>query len=475
MQNEKILEKLRTSHIAVLGFGVSNIPLVRFLLDIGATNITVHDKKEWEALGEAAQEYREAGVRFMTGSDYLEEIEGDIIFRSPGIRPDHDGIRRALMRGAELTSEMELFFELTPATVIGVTGSDGKTTTTTLTYKILEEELSKKGGGRVYVGGNIGEPLLPKVLEMTKADYAVVELSSFQLSTMKRSPVRAAVTNVTPNHLDWHYNMTEYIDAKFNICRGSDLQRAVLNAENETTRAFSERVEAGVTLFSGVKDSWESITNGEGGARAVFAHDGEIVISDGTVERIMMKTSDIKLVGRHNVENYMTAIALLDGLVSAGSIEKVAKTFGGVEHRLEFVRELDGVQYYNSSIDSSPTRTAAALSAFTDKPIVICGGYDKHIPYDALGDVLCEQAKAVILMGDTAPAIRAAVEASSLYAARKLPMVDVSSLEEAVQAAKRLATKGDRVLLSPASASFDMFENFAVRGNRFKTIVNSME
>ncbi len=475
MNNEKILDKIRESSVAVLGFGVSNIPLVRFLLDIGATDITVHDKKEFEELGDAAKEYQAKGVKFVTGRDYLEEIDGDIIFRSPGIRPDGDGIKRALLRGAELTSEMELFFDLTPATIIGVTGSDGKTTTTTLTYKILEEELSRKGGGRVYVGGNIGEPLLPKVFEMTKADYAVVELSSFQLSTMKHSPVRAAVTNVTPNHLDWHYNMIEYTDAKFNICRGSELQRAVLNAENETTRSFAEHLEGGVTLFSGKKDSWEAITEGEGGIRAVFEHDGEIVISDGTVERIMLRIADIKLIGRHNVENYMTAIGLLDGLVSSQSVEKIAKTFGGVEHRLEFVRELDGVTYYNSSIDSSPTRTAAALSAFDDKPVVILGGYDKHIPYDEMGDLLCRKAKAIVLMGATAPAIRAAVEASAMYAECGLLMYDVSSMEEAVQKARGLACRGDKVLLSPASASFDMFKNFAERGNIFKEIVNSME
>ncbi len=474
MGSEKILDKIRASRVAVLGFGVSNIPLVGFLKEVGAAEITVHDKKDFALLGDEAKKYAAEGVKFVTGENYLDDIRADMIFRSPGIRPDVDGIGRALLGGAELTSEMELFFELTPATVIGVTGSDGKTTTTTLTYKILEEELAKKGGGRVYVGGNIGEPLLPKVFEMTKADYAVVELSSFQLSTMRRSPVRAAVTNVTPNHLDWHYGMEEYINAKFNICRGSDLQRVVLNAENETTSEFAKRVDASVTLFSGKKDNWEDITGGES-MRAVFEHDGEIVISDGTVERIMLKTSDIKLVGRHNVENYMTAIALLDGLVSAGSIEKVAKNFGGVEHRLEFVRELDGVKYYNSSIDSSPTRTAAALSAFTDKPIVILGGYDKNIPYDEFGDVLCQKTKAIVLIGATGPKIREAAEKSKLFGKSKLPMFDAETLEDAVRKARELAKEGDKVLLSPASASFDMFKNFAERGNIYKEIVNSLE
>lgn len=475
MNREKILEKIRLSRIGVLGFGVSNVPLVRFLLEAGAKQITVYDKKEREKLGEAADEFAAAGVRFVTGEGYLDEIEADIIFRSPGIRPDADGIVRALTRGAQLTSEMELFFELTPATVIGVTGSDGKTTTTTLVYKILSEELAGKGGGRVYVGGNIGEPLLPKVNEMTKADYAVVELSSFQLSTMRQSPVRAVVTNVTPNHLDWHHDMREYSEAKYNICRHHQITRTVLNAENEITYAFAESLSSGVTLFSSKKNSFEEIAGELRGARAVFEHEGEIVISDGTVERIMLKTSDIKLVGRHNVENYMAAIGVLDGLVSAKSVEAVAKTFGGVEHRLEFVRELDGVKYYNSSIDSSPTRTAAALSALTEKPIVICGGYDKHIPFEGLGDTLCERAKAVVLIGATASAIREAVEGSAHYAESDLPLYDADGLAAAVQKAREIAKKGDTVLLSPACASFDMFENFAVRGNAFKKIVNSMK
>lgn len=475
MNREKILDKIRVSRIGVLGFGVSNVPLVRFLLETGAKQITVYDKKEREQLGEVADEFAGAGVKFVTGEGYLEEIEADLIFRSPGIRPDADGIIRALTRGAKLTSEMELFFELTPATVIGITGSDGKTTTTTLVYKILSEELARKGGGKVYVGGNIGEPLLPKVGEMTKADYAVVELSSFQLSTMRQSPVRAVVTNVTPNHLDWHNDMREYTEAKFNICRHHEITRTVLNAENEITRAFAEGLQSGVTLFSSKKNSFEEIAGELRGARAVFEHDGEIVISDGTVERIMLKTADIKLVGRHNVENYMAAIGVLDGLVSAKSVETVAKTFGGVEHRLEFVRELDGVKYYNSSIDSSPTRTAAALSALTEKPIVICGGYDKHIPYDGLGDTLCTRAKAVVLMGATAPAIREAVENSVYYAESELPLYDSDGLAAAVEKARALASEGDTILLSPASASFDMFENFAVRGNVFKEIVNSMK
>lgn len=474
MRNTELLGKIKESKIAVLGLGVSNIPLVAFLLDLGAKDITVHDKKPWTELGAEVREYSEKGVRFVGGEDYLETVEGDYIFRSPGIRPDVPSLVAAVNGGAVLTSEMELFFELTPTRVIAITGSDGKTTTTTLTYKILEEELSKKGNGKVYVGGNIGSPLLPLVGEMTERDYAVVELSSFQLMTLKKMPYRAAITNISPNHLDWHTDMDEYAEAKFNVCRGKGIDRLVTNRESELAYKFSGMVDCGVTLISSKHSQYRSVSEEGHGKKAVFERDGEIILSDGTLERVMLKTADIKLVGRHNVENYMTAIALLDGLVSYNSIRNVAVSFGGVEHRLEFVRELCGVKYYNSSIDSSPTRTAAAISAFKEKPILICGGYDKHIPFDTLGDVMCQKAKAVVLTGATREAINAAIRKSVFYKDSEISIVIKPDFFEAVEAAKEIATEGDSVVLSPACASFDAFRNFEERGNIFKNIINTM-
>ncbi len=474
MRNTELLDKIRESKIAVLGLGISNIPLVSFLLELGVKDITVHDKKPWTELGAEARGFAEAGVKFVGGESYLDKVEGDYIFRSPGIRPDVPALAAAVDDGAVLTSEMELFFELTPARIIAITGSDGKTTTTTLTYKILEEELAKKGSGKVYVGGNIGSPLLPIVGEMTERDYAVVELSSFQLMTLKRMPYRAAITNISPNHLDWHTGMDEYIEAKFNICRGEGLDRLVSNRESEDAYRLSERVSCGVTLISSKREEYHEISEEGHGKKAVFECDGEIIISDGTLGRVMLKTADIKLVGRHNVENYMTAIALLDGLVSYNSIRKIAVSFGGVEHRTEFVRELDGVKYYNSSIDSSPTRTAAAISAFTQKPILICGGYDKHIPFDTLGDVLCQQAKAVVLTGATREAINAAIRNSVYFKDSEITIVIKPDFFDAVDTARKIAERGDVVVLSPACASFDAFRNFEERGNIFKNIINTM-
>lgn len=474
MKNTELLGKIVTSKISVLGLGVSNKGLVGFLLRHGATDITVYDKKPYTELGSEAREFFDKGVKFVSGDNYLLEIDGEYIFRTPGIRDDAEGIVRAVENGGILTSEMELFYELTPATVIAITGSDGKTTTTTLTSLILKEELSKKGSAKVYLGGNIGTPLLPMVEEMTFKDYCVVELSSFQLKTMKRSPMRAAITNITPNHLDWHTDMNEYIDAKLNICRGRELERLVTNRECDITADLAKAFERPVTLVSSSKDNFFEISEEGHGKKAIFERDGEIIISDGTLERVMLKTSDIRLVGRHNVENYMTAIALLDGLVGYDSIRKVAKEFGGVEHRLEFVRELDGVKYYNSSIDTSPTRTEAALSAFDEKVIIICGGYDKHIPFTHLGDVLCQKAKTVVLTGATRYAILSAIKDSPYYSDSGIVVHLSERFFDAVESAMEKANEGDTVILSPACASFDEFRNFEERGDIFKNIINSM-
>lgn len=475
MRNIEILEKIKASKVAVLGLGVSNRPLVEFLLNLGASDITVYDKKPWTELGKEAHKYNECGVKFISGENYLENIEGDYIFRTPGIRDDIPSLISAVEKGAVLTSEMELFLELTPARVIAITGSDGKTTTTTLTYKMLSVELSKKGESKVYMGGNIGTPLLSSVSEMTVKDYAVIELSSFQLKTMKFTPYRAAITNISPNHLDWHTSMEEYIECKKNICRESGIDRFVTNAECDATVRIASEVACGVTLVSSKKSEYHDISEEGHGKKAIFERDGEIILSDGTLERMMLKSSDIKLVGRHNLENYMTAIALLDGLVSYNSIKKVAAEFGGVEHRMEFVREFNGVKYYNSSIDSSPTRTIAAISSFGDKkPILICGGYDKHIPFEKLGDVLCCRAKAVVLTGATREAINASIRKSDYFAGSNVAIYIKADFFEAVETAKNIAVPDDVVVLSPACASFDAFRNFEERGTIFKNIINTM-
>ncbi|MGM9637500.1 MAG: UDP-N-acetylmuramoyl-L-alanine--D-glutamate ligase [Eubacteriales bacterium] len=449
---DKLREKVSGKRVAVLGIGVSNTPVIDLLLELGAV-VTAHDKKETTAMGPLADELRSKGVTLRLGENYLDHIDADVIFLSPGIRYDQPGILDALSRGAVLTSEMSEFFEICPCKILAVTGSDGKTTTTTLIAKLLEA-----AGRKVFLGGNIGTPLLPLVDRITPDDLAVVELSSFQLHTMHRSPSVAVVTNVTPNHLNWHTDMQEYIDAKMNLLRYQTPDcLTVLNLENEITASAKGLVRGRRVFFTSKRVPEQT-------AGFVYEKDGTICYEDTPV----LRSADIRIPGRHNVENYMAAIAATWGMVSVENIRQVATTFGGVEHRIEFVRELDRVRYYNSSIDSSPTRTIAALNAFNQKLIVLCGGYDKHIPYEPLGTPLCEHARAVILTGTTAPKIRDAIVGSPAYVQGSPELYEAKDYAEAVRIAREIAGKGDVVLMSPASASFDAFKNFEERGRFFK-------
>ncbi|MBQ9080636.1 MAG: UDP-N-acetylmuramoyl-L-alanine--D-glutamate ligase [Clostridia bacterium] len=469
----EILRAAREGGATVCGVGISNLPLIDFLLERDV-KVVARDKQSREQKGEElCRTLEDKGVQLVLGEGYLDDIREAVIFRTPGLRPDHASLTAAVQRGAIMTSEMELFFELTPAHIVAVTGSDGKTTSTTLTYKFLDAELRRRGVGRAYVGGNIGEPLLPRVAEMTENDWAIVELSSFQLMTMRRSPERAAVTNLSPNHLDWHTGMDEYAEAKKNIYRHG-ARRLTVNSESEPTRLMGLEAECDVVFFTAKKSAYADVVPTEKhGATAIFERSGEVIMSDGKQETVLLNARDILIPGRHNIENYMTAISNTFGVVSADIYAEIARTFPGVEHRLELVRELDGIKYYNSSIDSSPTRTAAALSALTVKPIIICGGYDKHIPFAPLADALCERAEGVVLTGATADKIYEALLACPAFDADKLPVQRVDDFDAAVLAARGMAKPGGVVLLSPACASFDRFKNFMQRGEHFKQIVKN--
>lgn len=471
---QKLIDTVKGKSCAILGLGVSNMPLARLLLSFGAIkSLTVYDKKSPEALGEDAVSLRGSGVRFVCGEGCFDSISEEVIFRSPGIRPDIKGIADALNRGAMLTSEIEQFTDITPTRKFAITGSDGKTTSTTLTGKFLAV------GGNAFVGGNIGTPLLDKCADMTENDSAVLELSSFQLMTFSGSADSVAITNITPNHLDWHTDEGEYARAKYNIV-GSETKRAVLNAENEKTRAFGEKLLAErdieVVFFSSKARNYSDILpEAHKNARAVFERGGVIYFADASSEEALLDSSLIRLPGRHNLENYMTAMALTYGYVNKSAYREVALEFTGVEHRLELVRTLRGVDYYNGSIDSSPTRTIAALSALRGRDIVvICGGYDKNLDYSPLAPALCECARAVVLTGATAPKIKAALLGFEGYDAEKLAIIDADSFEDAVERAAALGREGGCVLLSPASASFDRFKNFAERGRYFKELVERL-
>ena len=457
---EKFSEYINGKTVALIGAGVSNMAAVDFLLSLGAC-LTVRDKQED---AEKASMLAKKGVATVFGEDYLADMTEEVLFKSPGIRPDVPEIAAAVEKGATLTSEMEVFLSLCPCKIYAVTGSDGKTTTTTLVSKILEKEYEKRGKGKVYLGGNIGTPLLPFLPDMTADDAAVVELSSFQLFAMSVHIDTAIVTNVTPNHLNWHVDMAEYTEAKAKIFENqTSADRLVLNAENDITLGFSDIAKGGVTLFSS-KNKIE-------GRRGIYLDGEDIFYCDGEKTSYVMSRNDIKLPGMHNVENYMAATAALMGDVSADSVICVARSFGGVAHRIELVREVGGVKYYNSSIDTSPTRTAAALGSFKEKLIVIIGGYDKKIPLEPLVPLLKERAKFVSATGATGEKIMSLLLDSG-YPCDKI--VYTSDFEGAVNVAAREAKDGDTVILSPACASFDAFKNFEVRGNRFKELVNAL-
>ena len=448
MTIDEKLKQFQGKKIAVLGLGVSNRPLVKLLLAAGCT-VTGCDRIAREKLDAEVLELEKLGCTLSLGDTYLDNVEADILFRTPGMHPAHPAIEALRSRGAMVTSEMEVFFEVCPCPILAVTGSDGKTTTTTLIAEMLKAE-----GKKVWLGGNIGTPLLPLVREMTETDVAVVELSSFQLMDMTRSPVRALVTNLAPNHLDVHKDMEEYVDAKKNIFRFQDeTGLLVLNADNAITSGFAGNGKT--VFFSRHGKAHVCIENG------IICRGGEAVLN----------TADILIPGVHNIENYMAAIAMVEGLVCDDTVRHVAATFGGVEHRIELVRIKDGVRFYNDSIASSPSRTIAGLRSFDQKVILIAGGYDKHIPYDVLGPEICAHVKKLFLGGATGPQIRAAVEKCE---GEKPEIVDCGNFEAAVRAAAAAATAGDVVLMSPASAAFDQFKNFMVRGEFYKKIIREL-
>ena len=461
VNNSKAAEFFKHLHgkrVAVCGTGRNNIPVVLQFLKYGA-RVAACDRRTREELGNIAGELEKAGAVLCLGEGYLDtlaETGADLILRTPGMKPYLPQFEDARRRGIPVTSEMELFFSLCPAMITAVTGSDGKTTTTTIIAGLLESV-----GYRVHLGGNIGRPLLPIINEISADDQVVAELSSFQLTGMTQSPQTAVITNIAPNHLDWHTDMKEYIDAKKNLIAWQNhADLAVLNADNPHTAGFADIVKGRLAVFS---------RRYKPECGAWVTGDGILTMTYGGIDTPVVSASDIFIPGAHNIENYLAAIAAVWGKVPPEKIAGFAKKFGGVPHRCELVRELDGVKWYNDSIGSSPSRTMAGLTAFDRKVILIAGGYDKHIPYAALGPVAADKVKEAILLGATADAIEAAIREHSA-----MPVHRVASMEEAVETAKGISRGGDIVFLSPASASFDMYKNFEERGDHFKRLVHAL-
>ena len=463
-KNEKLEEffnYIRNRKIAIIGLGVSNIPLLSYLHDLGA-KITVFDNRTIDNIDKNIMDIiTNNNIEFSFGKNNLSKLNGfDIIFRSPTCREDWPELVKEAKRGAIITSEIEMLMELCPGTIIGVTGSDGKTTTTSLIY-----EIEKKQGFNCYLGGNIGIPLFTKIQEMKPNDIVILELSSFQLMNIHTSPNIAVITNISPNHLDFHKSYEEYIEAKKNIFKYQNEDGIlVLNYDNEITRECAKEAKGKVIFFS----RENKLDNG------VILDDDIIKVCDNKLRKHILNTKDLLLRGKHNYENVCTAIAATLEIASTEKQIEAVTQFKGVKHRLEFVKEINGVKWYNDSIGTSPTRTIAGLKSFNEKIVLIAGGYDKHLDYTPIAKPILDNVSVLILMGQTSKKIKESVENEMKVEQKRIEIYECDTLQETVNTAKKVAKKGEVVLFSPASASFDMYKNFEERGDKFKSIVNSL-
>lgn len=458
---ERFFEDMKKRKVAFIGVGVTNTDLIKLFLKKGI-DTTVCDRKSQEQLGKLFNELKELGASFCLGDKYLDSLtDFDVVFRAPGMYFNNNTLSEARKKGVVVTSEMEVFFDLCPCKTYAITGSDGKTTTTTIIAGLLE-----RAGKKVYKGGNIGKALLPLIEEIGEDDAAVVELSSFQLISMRKSPDTAVITNIAPNHLDVHGTMEEYIDSKKNlILHQNAFSKTVLNLDNEPTNRLEEIVRGKLVKFSR-----KSIP--ENGA--YLSEDGWLCYNEYGRHVKIVHMDSIRIPGIHNVENYLAAISAVWGEVSLDNIKDMAENFGGVEHRIEFVREKNGVKWYNDSIATSPTRVLAGLNSFSQKLIVIAGGYDKKIPFEPMAETVNQKVKKLILMGVTAEKIEKAITGCDLYNKDDLEIYHAGSMEEAVKIANDISQSGDIVTLSPACASFDLYPNFEARGIHYKNLVKEL-
>lgn len=455
--NQYIKEK----NVALIGLGVSNIPLLDYFTNIGA-KITVFDNREKDNIPkEILKKIEDKSIKVNLGPGNLEKLIGfDIIFRSPSCMPTIKELQEEKERGAIITTEIEMLMKLCPGKLIGITGSDGKTTTTSLIYEIL-----KKSGYNCYLGGNIGTPLFTKLPEMKPTDIIILELSSFQLMEMDVSPDISVITNITPNHLNVHSSYDEYIQAKANIFKNQKEDNLlVLNYDNMITKNMAKEAIGKVTFFS----SKAKLEDG------IILDNDIIKVCKDKLRRHILNTKDIILRGTHNYENICAAIAATERLVSIEDAVNAIKEFKGVEHRVELVRQINGVKWYNDSIGTSPTRTIAGLNSFDERIVLIAGGYDKHLDYTPIAKPILEKVDSLILIGDTAMKIFDAVKQEEENQNKQIKIYMCSKFEEIVETANKVAKPGQVVLFSPASASFDMFKNFEERGNKFKELVNKL-
>lgn len=448
MTLEAFSQAPRGASVALIGFGRANRAVLLWLLKHSARATVYAEQEPPERAALAA-----AGVPLVVGT-FPKAFGEDVLVRSPGVRPDILPIVRAVERGALLTSEIELFMALAPCPMIGITGSDGKTTTANLTAELL-----RAAGYRVWLGGNNGTPLLPHVSEMAPTDMTVIELSSFQLMTARRTPDVSVITNITPNHLNWHIDMAEYTAAKCRIF--SPQTRLILNWSNATTRRLGRERE-GRTLFFSLEPQEDMASYDR-----ICIENGAAVYREGTACRRFACLDRFRLPGRHNLENLLAALAATAPYIPDAAPDVALAHFGGVAHRLQYVDTVGGVRYYNSSIDTSPTRTAAALEALDACPLVIAGGRGKGVSFLPLGEALARHAKAVYLYGEAASEIAAALPQGVSHHV-------FERFGDAFSAAAGDAVPGDTVLLSPGCTAFGEFRDFEQRGEAFCRLVKAL-
>lgn len=467
---KEYFDNLIGKSVAFVGMGVANVPCAEFMAKHGI-EVYACDQRDKEYIGkDICNKLEKLGVHFSLGDNYLDILpDMDLIFRSHGILPfQNPWIGECIKRGQKVTTEMEVFFNLCPSKLIAVTGSNGKTTTTTLIAKMLEKQ-----GYNVYLGGNIGKALMPELETITEKDIAVVELSSFQLLTMGNlvhSPDISVVTNIECTHQDHHISLDEYVDAKRNILiyQSADC-RTVLNADCDYSIGGSiyhdMRFDVRGKLFE--FSIQHPVENG-----TYMKENGDIIYSEKNEEVYVMHKDDIIIPGSHNIENYCTAISAVWGMVDIKNIKSVAQNFGGVEHRIEFVREYNGVRYYNDSIATSPSRVISGLKAFGKKIIVIMGGSDKGNDMCEMVPYILKYVKLLVLNGATAEKIYDAIVQDESYKNSDIEIIKTDMLENALHIAKEKAQAGDVVTLCPACPAFDQFKTFEYRGRKFKELVN---
>lgn len=457
-------DSIKGKKVAVLGLGISNIPAIIYLNKLGA-EIYAHDKIE--ILEDKHCKIKNLNnIKFYLGENYLKDLDKvDYIIRSPGVKPFLPEIENAISLGVKLTSEIELLIEFAPCKIIGITGSAGKTTTTTIISKILNE-----AGYNVFLGGNIGIPLFTKLDEIKKDDIIVVELSSFQLMTMKKSPNISVITNIYEDHLDYHRSFKEYVEAKTNIFMYQNKNDiCILYEDSKFTHNFESIIKERKIRNSLLYFSENKITN-----NGAYIYDGNIYYRENNTTTHIIKITDLKLRGNKNYLNVCSAICAVKSFVETNNIVKSLKNFNGVEHRIEYITNKNGVAYYNDSISTTPGKAIAALTAFDEKIILIAGGYNKNLDYSKIGGYIIKSCKKVILLGETKKKIYKSIVGNKNYNKDHIEIIMVNSLDEAVYIANIKSEKGDIVVMSPASASFDMFNNYKERGNMFKALVNKL-